>query len=281
MKKSLTLLFGAINRGYMCTDNLFSLRGRNVLITGASGFLGRYMVSAVAQAGAHVFVNARSFEKAKSVVDALHKQGLSAEPLVFDIGNEKQVHHSITVLNGRPVHVLVNNAYSGGAGSVINAKKKQYLDSFQISVSAVHMLFTALLPSLKLAVKDVGEASVINIASMYGMVSPDLRVYDNLESANPPFYGAAKAALIQWSRYAACEFGALGIRVNSISPGPFPNHMVQNEQPAFVQRLADRVPMGRIGDPKEIGGPIVFLASSASTYVNGTNLVVDGGWTAW
>ncbi|HHD63606.1 MAG TPA: SDR family oxidoreductase [Desulfobulbaceae bacterium] len=265
----------------MCTDNLFSLRGRNVLITGASGFLGRYMVSAVAQAGAHVLVNARTLEKAKPVVEDLHEQGFSAEPLVFDVVNEKQVYSAINDLNGRPIHALVNNAYSGGAGSIANVQSKQYTDSCQISIAAVHLLFTAFLPSLQLAVKDVGHASVINIASMYGMVSPDLRVYDHSDSANPPFYGVAKAALIQWSRYAACEFGALGIRVNSLSPGPFPNYKVQKDQSAFVQRLADRVPMGRIGSPEEIGGPVVFLASSASTYVNGANLVVDGGWTAW
>lgn len=265
----------------MHTDSLFSLYGRNVLITGASGFLGRNMASAVAQAGAHVLVNARTLEKAELVVESLQKEGFSAEPVVFDVEDKGQVERVGNALRGKPLHALVNNAYSGKAGSIVNVQSNYYTESYHSSVVAAHMLFMALLPSLKLAVDEVGQASVINVASMYGIVSPDLRVYENPESANPPFYGAAKAALIQWSRYAACEFGPLGIRVNSLSPGPFPNHRVQSEQLAFVQRLADRVPLGRVGTPEEIGGPIVFLASSASTYVNGANLVVDGGWTAW
>lgn len=239
------------------------------------------MATALARAGAHVLVNARTRGKAELVVDTLRKEGFSAEPLVFDVANESQVESVGAALCRRPLHALVNNAYSGGAGSICNARSRQYADSYQISVVAVHRLFMATLPSLKLAVVDVGHASVINVASMYGMVSPDLRVYENPDSANPPFYGAAKAALIQWTRYAACEFGSLAIRVNSISPGPFPNVTIQKNQPAFVQRLAERVPIGRIGNPEEIGGPIVFMASSASTYINGANLVVDGGWTAW
>jgi NAD(P)-dependent dehydrogenase (short-subunit alcohol dehydrogenase family) len=116
---------------------------------------------------------------------------------------------------------------------------------------------------------------------MYALVSPDLRVYDTAAGANPPFYGAAKAALLAWTRYAACEFGKENIRVNAISPGPFPSNKVQAENSAFVTRLAARVPMGRIGQSHEIGGPVLFLASSASSFVNGTNLIVDGGWTAW
>ncbi len=116
---------------------------------------------------------------------------------------------------------------------------------------------------------------------MYAMVSPDLGVYDSGNVANPPFYGAAKGALLQWTRYAACEFGKEGIRVNSISPGPFPSDAVQEKDPDFIMRLAKKVPMGRIGLAKEIKGPTLFLASSASSYVNGSNLVVDGGWTCW
>jgi NAD(P)-dependent dehydrogenase (short-subunit alcohol dehydrogenase family) len=119
------------------------------------------------------------------------------------------------------------------------------------------------------------------MGSMYGMVSPDQRVYESKRVANPPFYGAAKAALLQWTRYAACEFGPEGIRVNAISPGPFPSTDVQAANPDFVATLANKVPMGRIGHAKEIQGPLSFLISDASSFVNGTNLVVDGGWTCW
>jgi NAD(P)-dependent dehydrogenase (short-subunit alcohol dehydrogenase family) len=116
---------------------------------------------------------------------------------------------------------------------------------------------------------------------MYAMISPDQRIYESASGVNPPFYGAAKAALLQWTRYAACEFGAEGIRVNSISPGPFPSELVQKGSPAFIEKLANKVPMGRVGQSAEIKGPILFLASSASSFVNGANIVVDGGWTCW
>jgi NAD(P)-dependent dehydrogenase (short-subunit alcohol dehydrogenase family) len=116
---------------------------------------------------------------------------------------------------------------------------------------------------------------------MYGIVSPDPRIYKSASEINPPSYGTAKAALLQWTRYAACEFGLEGIRVNSVSLGPFPSIEVQVKSPNFIDKLALRVPMGRIGQSKEAGGPIMFLMSSASSYVNGSNLVVDGGWTSW
>ena len=142
-------------------------------------------------------------------------------------------------------------------------------------------MLIASLVGLRNSVKEIGDASVINIASMYGLVSPDLNIYDTVQSSNPPFYGAVKAALIQWTRYAACEFGPEGIRVNSISPGAFPSELVQKENPEFIRRLEHKIPMGRIGQAGEVCGSVVFLASMASSYVNGSNLAVDGGWTSW
>ena len=100
-------------------------------------------------------------------------------------------------------------------------------------------------------------------------------------AANPPFYGAAKAALLQWTRYLACELGPQGIRVNEISPGAFPSEGFQIANPECARQLIGKVPLGRFGKPSELKGPVVFLASAASSYVNGANLVVDGGWTCW
>jgi len=88
-----------------------------------------------------------------------------------------------------------------------------------------------------------------------------------------------KAALIQWTKYAACEFGKYGIRVNCISPDPFPNIEVQKKSPEFINKLTKKVPLNRIGLAYELQGSIIYLASNASSYVNGTNLQVDGGWT--
>ncbi|MEC2746408.1 SDR family oxidoreductase, partial [Bacillus cereus] len=97
---------------------------------------------------------------------------------------------------------------------------------------------------------------------------------------NPPNYGAGKAAIIQFTRYLACHYGLKGIRANSISPGPFPNTEVQKNK-EFIRNLKKKTALGRIGNPQELQGLIVFLASNASSYVTGQNICIDGGWTSW
>lgn len=260
---------------------VFGIKGKTALITGATGYLGSAMACVLAEAGAHVLVNSRSHERSEALVKNLVNSGYSAEPAVFDVTNQQGIDSFFLGLQGSPLHILINNAYVGGAGSIELSNAEAYADSYEVTVLAAHKLLKAALPALRKAVQHDGEASVINLASMYGMVSPDQSIYESATGVNPPFYGAAKAALIQWTRYAACEFGAEGIRVNSISPGPFPSEAVQKNNPAFIEKLANKVPMRRIGLSDEIKGPTLFLASSASSYVNGSNIIVDGGWTCW
>jgi len=260
---------------------VFSVHGKTALVTGATGYLGSAMAFVLAEAGAHVLVNSRSLERSEALVKSLVDSGYSAESAVFDVTNQQGIDRFFSGLQEKPLHVLINNAYVGGGGSIELSKAEAYADSYDVTVLAAHNLLKAALPALRKAVQQDGDASVINLASMYAMVSPDQRIYESASGVNPPFYGAAKAALLQWTRYAACEFGAEGIRVNSISPGPFPSESVQKNSPAFIERLASKVPMGRIGLSDEIKGPILFLASSASTFVNGANIVVDGGWSCW
>jgi len=260
---------------------VFSLSGKNALITGATGHLGRAMAFILAEAGARVFVNSRSPERSMALVTELSEQGLLAESAVFDVSSEDAVAGFAASVRGDSIDILINNAYVGGAGTVDLASPDAYSASYDVTMVAAHRLVKALLPNLRRAVQNLRDASIINLASMYALVSPDQRIYDAPSGANPPFYGAAKAALLHWTRYAACEFGKEGIRVNAVSPGPFPSDAVQEAHPEFIGRLAQKVPMGRIGAAGEIRGPVLFLASSASSYVNGANIVVDGGWTCW
>ena len=259
----------------------FSLKGKNALVTGAAGYLGSAMSIALADAGALVILNIREKSKGEKLLRTIQARGGSAELLQMDICDELAIQNYFNNQAPKALHILINNAYHGGGGNIETGVGADYMDSYQIALVAAHNMLKYALPSLRQAVRTTGDASVINIGSMYGMVSPDSRLYDTPSGTNPPFYGAAKAALIQWSRYAACEFGAEGIRINAISPGPFPSSSTQKNAPEFVARLASKVPMGRIGEANEIGGPVVFLASSAASFVNGTNIVVDGGWTAW
>lgn len=238
------------------------------------------MAWALAEAGGNVLVNSRSPERCQALAATINDAGYSAESAAFDILNETAVKQFFITRGDVPLHCLINNAYSGGAGTIATAQSGEYRHSYETSVVAAHNLLRAALPSLRRAVQANGDASVVNVASMYGLVSPDFMIYDSHSNTNPPFYGAAKAALLQWTRYAACEFGGEGIRVNAISPGPFPSDEVQKTNPAFVKRLASKVPMGRVGGASEIQGAILLLASSASTFINGANLSIDGGWTS-
>ena len=263
----------------MNIESMFTLKGKVAFVTGASGHLGKAMVYALGAAGAHVILNGRDESKILDLTKDMEKAGLSVEGAVFDITNESHVADYFSTIS--ELNILVNNAYQGGSGSIESSDLDDYRNSYEVSLISVVNLFKLALPTLHKSVLNKGDASVINIASMYGMVSPDLRIYDNPQSSNPAFYGASKAALIQWSRQAACEFGSQGIRVNSISPGAFPNTKVQLERGDFVEKLSNKIPLGRVGKANELCAPVVFLASSGSSYINGSNLVVDGGWTCW
>lgn len=261
--------------------NIFSLKGKNALITGATGYLGMSMAYIFAEAGANVIINSRTQEHCDDLVKTLNASGYAATSAVFDVTSLAEIMSFSELIQGEPIHVLVNNAYVGGSGSIEFSESENYGESYDVSVIAAHRLLKSILPNLRSAVQDCGDASVINLSSMYGIVSPDQSVYESVRTVNPPFYGAAKAALLQWTRYAACEFGKEGIRVNAVSPGPFPSLVVQTSRPNFIEKLSAKVPMGRIGMVDEIKGPMLFLASTAASYVNGANIVVDGGWTCW
>jgi NAD(P)-dependent dehydrogenase (short-subunit alcohol dehydrogenase family) len=262
---------------------LFRLDGRVAIVTGAAGHLGTAIASGLAEAGARVCLVGRTEAKLAALAQILEGQGFAAEIDTCDVTSRVQIEAlaaRIQVRWGR-LDVLVNNAHAGRAGIMAESWKADYLGAMEIAVAAAAEFVNVAQPLLKAAVEQSGDAAVINISSMYGMVSPDPRVYGTSKMNNPPHYGAAKAALIQYTRYAACHLAADGIRVNAISPGPFPPEAVCERDPGFCGKLIDKVPMGRLGKPEDLKGAAVFLASPAARFVTGANLPVDGGWTAW
>jgi len=261
--------------------NLFNVKGKTILITGATGFLGRELALSLAREGAHIYVNSRTSSKCIELVSTIKRNGGKATVACFDVTKKNEIENFVHKNSLEIIDVIVNNSYSGSGGNIESSTEHDYIHSYNSSVVASANIFNILLPFLRKAVQINGYASVINIASMYGLVSPDQRIYDSAEETNPPFYGAAKAALIQWTKYAACEFAKEKIRINCISPGPFPSDIAQKNAPELMNRIIKKVPMERIGTPDELVGPVLFLSSTASSFISGTNLIVDGGWTCW
>jgi NAD(P)-dependent dehydrogenase (short-subunit alcohol dehydrogenase family) len=257
----------------------FRLDGKTVFLSGAAGHLGRAMAFAFAQAGAHVIVNGRTAATLEALAGAIVSAGGGASVAVFDVTDRAAAD---AFLGGLPMlHVLVNNAISGLGGKDPGAEIDQFRGIVESGLVASHANIMAALPSLQAAAAEAGQASVINIASQWGHVSPDFRMYEDCGLApTPPQYGATKAGLMQLTRYLAVQLAPQRIRVNSVSPGIFPWPSIAAEQPAFIARACDRSPMARLGEAHELAGPVVFLASNAASYVTGADLRVDGGWTA-
>ena len=262
----------------------FRLDGKIAFLSGATGLLGRPMAWALATAGAHVLCNGRRQDAVEALVNELKGAGFNASEAAFDVTDEAAVVEHIKSIGNthERLDVLVNNASSGRSGTMESATLTDFEHSYRVNVTAAFQLMQCSLPLLKQAsARSAVGASVINIASMYARVSPDPRIYGTSGADNPPYYGAAKAGLVQLTRYAACHLAPDRIRVNCISPGPFPSSKYLERDPEFHNRLKNKNPMHRTGDPLEIQGPVLFLASDASSYITGIDLAVDGGWTAW
>lgn len=259
-------------------DDLFGLRGRVAVVTGATGRLGRVMAGALAAAGASTWLVGRDVGRLGALADELAGQGWDCRPVRCDMTVDDDVAALGVALRddaGR-VDVLVHNAHVGRAGSLRSSRPADYLQAADLALAAFQRLLDATRDLLVAAAAD-GSPSVITVASMYGLVSPRPHLYDTPEAGNPPYYGAVKAGLVQLTRYAAVELGPAGVRVNCLTPGPFPG----GGDPDLLARLSRQSPLGRVGDPAEIATSVLYLASPRTSYVTGANLVVDGGWTAW
>ena len=257
----------------------FQLAGRTAFVSGAAGHLGRAMSLALGRAGAQVILNGRNGKRLQDFAAELTRLGIAAECACFDVADSETVRRFFA---GRlRLDILVNNAVTMTPKAFDAVAPEDFDMAYRSAGTAAFEAVRAARPALSRAAADSGSASVINIASMYGLVSPDVRLYNAPGQMSPPHYGAAKAALIQLTRHLAGELGPSRIRVNALCPGPFPRPEVGTADPAFVQRLADRTMLRRTGEPSEIAGPVLFLASDASSFVTGSVLTVDGGWTAW
>ncbi len=258
---------------------LFDLSGKVALVTGGAGWLGTAMSEALAEAGAHVAIASRGVDTCRALADRLSQGGPECIALKLDVFDEAQVRHTVDEVAGRfgRLDVLVNNAYSGPAPDLEKATGEDLVASYRGNT----VQYFAAAQQAAGHMRKVGGGSIINIASMYGVVGSYPEVYVGFPVNSPVSYHACKGAVVHLTRHLAVYWAKDNIRVNTISPGPFPKDETRQQHPGFVERLEKKVPMGRMGRPHEVKGIALLLASPAGSYITGQNILVDGGWTAW
>lgn len=255
-------------------NELFDLSDRIAVVTGGSGLYGRPMSTALAEAGAHVVVASRDVAHCEQLATEIRASGHKASSAQLDVGDEGSIdmfkQHLATTF-GR-VDVLVNGAVHRQGLDTPRTDSADWKATSHVNSLGLFLISKA---CIELMLRR-SAGSIINIASIYGVVGPDFPVYGSTGMTSPAFYSYDKGGMIAFTRYLACEYGPKGIRVNSISPGG-----LLDEQPEeFVRNYTARTPLGRMATADDIKGAVVFLASDASAFVTGVNLMVDGGWTA-
>jgi len=253
----------------------FDLTKRVIAITGGYSHLGKSIVECLLKHGATVWVLGRNQNK-HTIAFAQTKSG--KENLFFqncDISQTSSIKEAFESVfrQAKGLDVIINNAFYTSGNRSVSLSDDDWNTAMDGTLSSVFRCIREAIPYLRKS----EFARIINVASTHGMMATDFEVYSDINgSFKPPDYGVAKAGIIQLAKYYASLLGKEGITVNTVTPGPFPADRIQENQ-AFVKKLQEKTLLKRIGKPEEIGGAFVFLASDASSYITGQNIVVDGG----
>ncbi|CAB4676268.1 unannotated protein [freshwater metagenome] len=269
------------------TSELFSLSNKVVLVTGGAGLLGQVFSQAFADSRAQVAVVDIDQPAAKSVADAVSKKsGQKVSGFGCDITSPESVAQMVTAVVsefGR-IDVLVNNAASKGSNLDEFFKPfeeyslQTWREVMSVNIDGLFLVAQAVGKQMKLQ----GGGSIIQTSSIYGVVAPDQRIYEGSQYNGRPIntpavYSASKAAVVGLTSYLSTYWADSGIRVNSLTPGGISS----GQNKTFDDKYSNRVPLGRMGQASELTGALIYLASDASSYVTGQNLIVDGGLSTW
>ena len=254
----------------------FSLKGKVALLTGGAGLYGRQIAEALAEAGATTYIASRNVAELEKVAEPLRAAGGDVAALPLDLEDEASIRALVADIVRRAgrLDVLVNNAVTRSACASWDLPMEAFDKSLRVNASALFCL-------TRLAgeeMKKTGGGSVINIGSYMGLRGPDPLNYvgTDMMKAPSPIYFFEKGGMVNFTRFAASVLGPHGIRVNAVHPGGLFN----NQPEAFVRNYSANTMLGRLANATDLKGVIVFLASEASCYLTGTNIPVDGGYTA-
>jgi len=262
------------------TENIFpekfSLEGKTAMVAGGAGLIGKIIVTSLAQAGAKVYIG-----------DANKKEGINLEKQnselnitwisldITDIGSIKSCIEDILKKN-KKIDIWINCAYP---------RTKDWDKKFEdVTPESLERNVAMHLNGYFLCCQQIAEqmkkqktGSIINFSSIYGVVGPNFSIYEGTNMTVAAAYSAIKGGIVNFTRYLATYYGKYGVRVNAICPGG----IFDNQPKKFLEKYEKNTPLGRMGNPEDMAGPVIFLSSDAASYVTGHILMVDGGWTTW
>ncbi len=266
----------------MRENNLFDLSNRVAIITGGGGLLASEYATALSGFGAKIILADIKKEACDKAAESLAEQGVQCTPFFCDVTKKESWENLLlnVLKDFGTVDILVNNA-----GFTNQNKSKNFDSSFENFYledwnEIMNVNLTGTFLGCQIIGKQMlaqGKGSIINIASLYGVVSPNHSLYPGTGISQPVAYSVSKHGVIGLTKYLATLWAGKGIRVNSLTPGGVYN----DHEELFLERFKQHNPIGRMSDKKELQGAIVYLASDAASHVIGHNLIVDGGWTLW
>lgn len=254
-----------------------SLEDKTIWVTGGAGYLGSAITIELDAQCARVLCFDLPGRAESLVSEHGLKRTISCNIDVSDVGRGPAAIKAAIDEHGVPDGLVYLPTASSRSQLLEDLSAADFQETFARGLTPTFAFCRALAEWMK----PRGTGSFVLFSSMYGLVAPDPSIYQAPMAPNPIDYGAAKAALIQLTRYFAVHYGPVGLRFNCVTPGPFPNPSVQKANPGFVTDLSKKTALGRIGVNTEITGPTLFLLTDSASFVTGHSLVVDGGWTAW
>lgn len=265
----------------MHTKKLFDLSEQVAIVTGGAGLYGRSIARALAEAGATTIIASRNISQCDQVAHTLNKEQLRAVTCQLDLGNQESIDDLVkwTIAEFGRIDILVNNSVSrDGMADLEDLTGEGWALAQRINSTGLMLITQAVIRHMK----DQGRGNIINIGSIQGVNGPRFPVYEGTEMSSPLNYTYDKWGMIGFTKWIANKYGPHNIRCNCLSPGgygPGVKEIVGENE--FYHNYVRLTPLRRFADDEDLKGPIVFLASAASSYVTGQNLLVDGGWTSW
>lgn len=255
-------------------SDIFSLKNKIAVVTGGAGLIGKPVSLGLAKAGAKVYIA----DVDKKAGQQLEKKNKNLKLIELDITKPESIKSCVKKIldKEKKIDIWINCAYPR-TNDWSNKFEDIKFESWKKNVDMHMNGYFLSCQQIAKPMKKQKQGCIINFASIYGLVAPDFTIYEGTDKTMPAAYSAIKGGILTFTKYLATYYAKDGVRVNAICPGG----IFDNQPKSFVKKYGDKTPLGRMGKPEELVGPVIFLASDAASYITGHAMVVDGGWTTW